>query len=376
VRSVARVDLDAIRDNVAVLRERAGNAQVMAVVKADGYGHGLVPSARAAVRGGATWLGVAFLEEALALRTAGLDTPLLAWLFSPVEDLTPAVAAGVDLGVYTPHELARARQAAQQTGRVARLHLKVDSGLSRGGAAADAWPDLCEAAAKAQADGSVTVVGVWSHLAFAEAGPDHPVNRAQVQRYAEALDVARAYGVEPEVRHLANSAAVLTDPSTHYDLVRPGAAVYGLSAAPAFGRPQDFGLRPAMTLQAEVALTKRVPAGAGVSYRHRYTTAAETTLALVPLGYGDGVPRAATNSAAVLVGGRQRTVAGTVAMDQFVVDVGDDAVQAGDAVVLFGPGDGGEPTVQDWAEATGTIDYEIVTRVGSRVPRDYVGGGR
>ncbi|MCW2501288.1 MAG: alanine racemase [Frankiales bacterium] len=376
MRSVARVDLDAICDNTAVLRARAGGAEVMAVVKADGYGHGMVPAAHAAVRGGATWLGVAFLEEALALRAAGLGTPLLAWLFSPVEDLAPAVAAGVDLGVYTPAELARAQQAAARTGQTARLHLKVDSGLSRGGAGPDAWPDLCEAAAKAQADGSVTVVGVWSHLAFAEDGPAHPVNRSQTERFAQALEIARARGVEPQVRHLANSAALLTAPSTHYDLVRPGAALYGLSAAPDFGRPQDFGLRPAMTLRAEVALTKRVPAGAGVSYRHRYTTAAETTLALVPLGYGDGVPRAATNSAAVLVGGRQRTVAGTVAMDQFVVDVGDDEVRAGDPVVLFGPGDDGEPTVQDWAAATGTIDYEIVTRVGGRVPRDYVGGGR
>jgi alanine racemase len=374
VRSVARVDLDALSANVAVLRRRAGAAQLLAVVKADGYGHGLLPSAAAAVRGGADWLGVAFLEEALALRAGGLDVPVLAWLFSPSEDLAPAVSARVDLGIYSVAELARAQQAAQHAGTTARLHLKADTGLSRGGATPEAWPELCEAAAKAQADGSVTVVGVWSHLAVAEAGPGHATNRAQLARFTRAVEVAAAHGLAPEVRHLANSAALLTDPATHFDLVRPGAAVYGLSAAPAFGTPQDFGLRPVMSVQAEVALTKRVPAGSGVSYGHRYTTAAETTLALVPLGYGDGVPRAASGTGPVLVGGRVRSVAGTVAMDQFVVDVGDDPVRAGDPVVLFGSADDGEPTAQDWATATGTIDYEIVTRLGSRVPREYVGG--
>jgi alanine racemase len=375
VRSAAVVDLDAIRDNVAVLRERAGSAQVMAVVKADGYGHGLVPSAHAAVRGGAAWLGVAFLEEALALRAAGVDVPVLAWLFTPSEDLAPAVAAGVDLGVYDLAELDRAVAAAQATGRTARLHLKADTGLSRGGAMPDLWPDLCEAAAKAEADGAVSVTGLWSHFAFADGGPEHPVNGRQAGVFAEALEVAAGKGLRPEVRHLANSAATLTAPATHYDLVRPGLAVYGLSPVPQLGSPQDLGLRPAMTLRSEVALVKRVPAGSGVSYVHRYTTTRDTTLALVPLGYADGVPRAATSAGEVLLGGRRRTIAGTVCMDQFVLDVGDDAVAAGDEVVLFGPGDAGEPTAQDWADALGTINYEIVTRVGSRVPRQHVGGG-
>jgi len=368
------VDLDAIRDNVAVLRERAGQAQVMAVVKADGYGHGLVPSARAAVRGGASWLGVAFLEEALALRTAGLDTPVLAWLFAPDEDLAPAVAAAVDLGIYAPTELARAHDAAVASGVPARVHLKADTGLSRGGATARDWPDLCEAAAKAEADGTVRVVGLWSHFAFADGGPDHPVNSRQAGYFAEALEVAAGKGLQPEVRHLANSAATLTAPATHYDLVRPGVAVYGLSPVPQLGAPREFGLRPAMSLRSRVVLTKRVPEGSGVSYLHRYTTTCETTLALVPLGYADGVPRAATNAARVLLRGKQRQIAGTVSMDQFVLDVGDEQVAAGDEVVLFGPGDDGEPTAQDWADAVGTIDYEIVTRVGARVPRVYIGG--
>lgn len=374
MRSVARIDLRAISGNVEVLRERAGSAQVMAVVKADAYGHGLIPCARAAIRGGATWLGVAFLEEALALRSAGVAVPVLAWLFGPDEDLAPAVAEGVDLGVYSLVELGRAQAAAEKTGRTARIHLKADTGLSRGGATPNEWPDLCEAAAKAQASGAVSVAGLWSHFAFADGGPDHPVNSRQAALFAEALEIADRKGLQPEVRHLANSAATLTAPQTHYDLVRPGVAVYGLSPVPELGSPRDFGLTPAMTLLSTVAHTKRVPAGSGVSYLHRYTTSAETSLALVPLGYADGVPRSATNAAEVMLRGRRRRIAGTVSMDQFMLDVGDDEVAAGDQVVLFGPGDDGEPTAQEWAIATGTIDYEIVTRIGARVPREHTGG--
>lgn len=368
MRSAARIDLGALAHNAGVVAERAPGASVMAVVKADAYGHGLVPCARAAVDAGAGWLGVAFLEEALALRAAGLAVPVLAWLFAPDEDLVPAVAADVDLGVYTPAEVALAAAAAQTTGRTARVHLKADTGLSRGGATAADWPDLCEAAAKAQAEGTVSVVGVWSHFASSELGPGHPTNAEQKAVFAEALDVASARGLAPQVRHLANSGAILTDPETHYDLVRAGAALYGLAPVPG-RRPEDDGLRPVMSLVSTVALTKRVPAGAGVSYGHRYTTAGETTLALVPLGYGDGIPRNATNAAPLQVAGARRSVCGTVAMDQLVVDCGDDDVQPGDEVVLFGRGG---PTVQEWAEALGTIDYEVVTRIGARVPREHL----
>ena len=375
MRTQARIDLGAVRDNVAALVARAaGGAQVMAVVKADGYGHGLLPCARAAVQGGASWLGVAFLEEALALRSDGIDVPVLAWLMVPEEDLAPAVAAGVDLSVDDLAQLDRVLAAARATGTTARVQLKIDTGLSRGGATVRDWPDVCAAAAKAEAGGEVSVTGVWSHFAFADGGPDHPVNGAQAGVFAEALAVVDRAGLRPQVRHLANSAATLTAPATHYDLVRPGLACYGLSPVPDLGAPADFGLRPAMTLTSTVALVKRVPAGTGVSYLHRYVTAAEATLALVPLGYADGVPRAATGTAEVLLRGRRRTIAGTVCMDQFVLDLGDDTVEAGDEVVLFGPGDDGEPTAQEWASALGTIDYEIVTRIGARVPRTYVGG--
>jgi alanine racemase len=366
VRSEARIELAAVRDNVAALAERAaGAAGVMAVVKADGYGHGMLPCARAAVEGGASWLGTAFVEEALALRAAGIDVPVLAWLTTPGEDRAAAVAADVDLGVYSRAQLEESVAAARTADRQARVQLKVDTGLSRGGATADDWPDLCEAAAKAEASGEVVVTGVWSHFAFADGGPDHPVNGAQAQRFAEALAVADRAGLRPEVRHLANSAATLTAPATHYDLVRPGIACYGVSPMPELG---DFGLRPAMTLASTVALVKRVPAGSGVSYLHRHVTEQESTLALVPLGYADGVPRAATGVGPVQLHGR-RTIAGTVCMDQFVLDLGDDTAAEGDEVLLFGPGDRGEPTAQDWAAATGTIAYEIVTRVGARVPR-------
>jgi alanine racemase len=366
------VDLAAVAANTRALDERAGAAGVMAVVKADGYGHGLVPSARAALAGGAAWLGVAFLEEAAQLRAAGIDAPVLAWLFSPDEDLAPAVATGVDLGVYSLAELARAEAAATEAGRTARLHLKVDTGLSRGGATPADWPALCEAAARAEAGGAVEVVGAWSHFTHAD-DPGHPTSARQVALFREALEVADRAGLRPQVRHLANSAATLTAPETHFDLVRPGIAVYGLSPVPQVGGPEAFGLRPAMTLASRVALTKRVPAGSGVSYLHRYTTDRDTTLALVPLGYADGVPRAATNAVDVLLGGARRRVAGTVCMDQFLLDVGDDPVGAGDEVVLFGPGDRGEPTAQDWAEQLGTIGYEVVTRVGARVPRTWEG---
>jgi alanine racemase len=372
-RFTAAVDLGAVRTNVEALRAHAGPAGVMAVVKADGYGHGMLPCAAAALDGGAGWLGVAFLDEALTLRAAGVTVPVLAWLLTPGEDLRPALTHAVDVSVSALWALDALAVAADAAGRPGRVHLKVDTGLGRAGASSADWPQLVEAAAKLQAEGSLEVIGVWSHLAHADA-PGHPTIARQQSIFADALDVAARFGVQPQVRHLANSAATLALPATHYDLVRPGIAVYGLSPGPDVGTPRSLGLRPAMTLRARVALVKRVSAGQGVSYGHRYTTEKDTSLALVPLGYADGVPRNATNVGPVQVAGRRFTISGTVCMDQFVVDVGTAAVAAGDEVVLFGPGDNGEPTASDWALATGTINYEIVTRIGPRVPRTYIGG--
>ena len=366
------VDLDAIAANTEVLATRSGSAGVMAVVKADAYGHGLVPSAQAAIAGGARWLGVALLGEALELRAGGVEDPVLAWLVGPGEPWAEALTKGIDLSASDVWVLDEIAAAAREVGRVARVHLKVDSGLGRSGAPVGDWPTLVDAARKAELDGIIVVVGVWSHLAYADA-PGHPTIDRQLGVFRDALDVAERAGLQPEVRHLANSAATLTRPDTHFDLTRPGLAVYGLSPlrdAP----PASLGLLPAMSLQGRLTLVKRVPAGHGVSYMHRYVTNRETTLGLVPLGYADGVPRDATNVGPVQVGGRRRTIAGVVCMDQFVVDLGDDPVSTGDVVSLFGPGDSGEPTAQDWADATGTISYEIVTRMGPRIRRRYVGG--
>jgi alanine racemase len=367
LRTEAVIDLDAIRGNVA--RLKAGtSADVMAVVKADGYGHGLVPSARAAVDGGATWLGTAIVDEALALRAAGLTVPLLAWLWTPAEAeaVRRALAAGIDLSVSSTWQLEAVTSAVRESGAAARIHLKVDTGLSRNGSYVADWPELVTGAAKAQSAGEVDVVGVWSHFAYADA-PGHPTIARQIDAFGAALDVARRAGVEPQLRHLANSAATLTLPEAHFDLVRPGIAVYGLSPV-----ADSFGLTPAMTVRAAAAGVKRVRAGEGVSYGHEYTTTRDTTLVLVPLGYADGVPRHASNAGPVWVNGARFPVAGRVCMDQLVVDVGDLPVAPGDPVVLFGPGDAGEPTAQDWADAVGTIHYELVTRIGPRVARVYV----
>jgi alanine racemase len=362
------VDLGAIRDNARLLRARAGGAELMAVVKADGYGHGIVPAARAALAGGASWLGVAFLSEAVALRSAGIEAPILCWMGTPGEPYERAIARDVDLAAGAVWLVEEIAAAAVRAGRTARLQLKVDTGLSRGGAAPQAWPEVVKAALAAQAAGHVEVVGLWSHLACADE-PGHGSVGRQLATFTEAVELAERAGLRPAMRHLANSPATLTLPEARFDMVRCGIAVYGLTPVPQVG---DYGLRPAMTLAARVALTKRVGAGAGVSYGHRYITSEPTTLALVPLGYADGVPRHGTNLLEVFAAGRRRRVAGTVCMDQFVIDVGEDEIAAGDEVVLFGPGDRGEPTAQEWADALGTISYEIVTRIGPRVPRIYV----
>ena len=362
------VDLNAVRANVETLRRHAGRP-LMAVVKADGYGHGLVPCARAALAGGADMLGVAALDEALALRAAGITEPVLAWLAGPGERMAEAVAAAVEVSVNARWALAEVCAAVRSTGVTARLHLKVDTGLSRGGATPADWPELVADTVRARAEGLVEPVAAWSHLAYADQ-PRHPTVDAQLAVLRAALDQAKAAGLTDLSAHLANSAATLTRPDTWLDMVRPGVACYGLD--PLGGDPATHGLRPAMSVRAEVALVKRVPAGSGVSYGHTYVTEDETGLALVPIGYAEGIPRAASNAGPVLLGGRRRRVSGRVCMDQFVVDIGADEVHAGDEVLLWGPGDDGEPSAQDWADAADTIHYELVTRVGGRLTRRYV----
>ncbi|MBA3369131.1 MAG: alanine racemase [Geodermatophilaceae bacterium] len=362
------VDLDAIADNVTALKARA-RRPLMAIVKADGYGHGLVPSALAAVRGGADMLGVTVIEEALALRRAGIAVPILAWLTGTGENLTEALTDEVSLSAASIWMLDEIADASQACGRVAQVHLKVDTGLSRGGAHLSEWPDLVAAAAAAQDVGHLQVAGIWTHFAYADT-PGHPTIAAQLTDFDAAVRIAARDGLGDVPKHVANSAATLTLPDAYYDMVRPGIAVYGLD--PMGGDPAAYGLRPAMTVQAAVTLVKRVPAGSGVSYGHEYTTAQPSTLALIPVGYADGIPRNATNVGPVWLAGARRTIAGRVCMDQFVIDVGDDPVRAGEVAVLWGPGTAGEPTAQDWATALDTIHYELVSRVGGRMVRRYL----
>ncbi len=370
----AEIDLGALRANVRALRARvAPHARVMAVVKADAYGHGAVRCARAALEAGAEWLGTATPQEALALRAAGITgVPVMCWLWTPGDPWDEGIEAGLDMAVSGRWALDEVTAAARRTGGTARVQLKADTGLGRNGCQPADWPELVAAALDAEKEGLVKVTGLWSHFACADE-PGHPSIAAQLDVFRAMLDHAEKAGVEPEVRHIANSPATLTLPEAHFDLVRTGIAMYGVSPAPELGTPAELGLRPVMSLKAGVALVKEVPPGHGVSYGHHYVTGGETTLGLIPAGYADGIPRHASGRGPVLVGGRVRTVAGRVAMDQFVVDLGGDRPAPGSEAVLFGPGDHGEPTAQDWADAAGTIAYEIVTRIGARVPRVYVG---
>lgn len=361
-----RIDLAAYASNIERLRAIVAPARTMAVVKADAYGHGALPIARAAVDAGADFLGVADVAEALQLRAAGIDAPLLAWLHPPGARFAEALAAGVELGVSSLEQLESIAAAAEPS-TVATVHLKLDTGLGRNGATATDAPALFDRAHALETAGRIRVRGLFSHLSGTSVADD----REQLAVFAVLVDAARAAGLDPELRHLAASAAALTIPETRLDLVRLGIAGYGLQPDPAID-VAALGLRPVMELSAAVAAVKRVPAGQGVSYGYRYRAERETTLALVPLGYADGVPRAASGSGPVVIGGRRFVVAGRVAMDQFVVDVGDAPVRVGDRAVLWGDPAAGAPSASDWAEASDSIPYEMVTRVGARPDRTLV----
>jgi len=362
------VDVAAIRHNVRLLKELTGT-QMMTVVKADGYGHGLAETARAAREGGADWLGVATVDEALALRKSGDTGRVLCWLTVPGDDWAAAIEQDVDVTVYSETEL----DEVLATGLHARVQVKVDTGLSRGGAPREAWQDLMARAADADKAGRIRVTGVWSHFSSSDE-PDDPANDAQEKLFGEALDLATSAGLDLEVRHLANSAAAILRPSSRLDLVRCGIASYGLDPAPGVTPP--LGLVPAMTARADLAMVKHIDAGTAVSYGRTWTAEHATTVGLVPVGYADGLPRVGGNRAEVGVGGRRRPVRGRICMDQLVVDLDGDDPGAGADALVFGPGTHGEPTAQDWAEACGTISYEIVTRIGGRFQRRYVDSER
>lgn len=366
----AIIDLSAIRNNAKQIADVVAPAAVMAVVKADAYGHGAIPVAKAAVEGGASWLGCAHVTEALALREAGLETPILAWLHTQDTPFEAAIAAGLDLGV-SGWELEHVAAAARSVQTPARIHLKIDTGLGRNGSTMDNFPDLLNRSNEFQEEGLLRVVGLFSHLAVADE-PERPENDEQLTLFNQAIKMVEAAGFDLEVRHIANTPAILSRPDAHHDMVRLGLGLYGLSPFEN-DSPESLGLRPAMKVVTRVANVKKVHAGQGVSYGLNYRTEDETYLGLIPVGYADGLPRIATG-APVTVNGRSYPVRGRIAMDQCVIDLGaeiDPVDFLGAEAIIFG--DGGQ-SVNTWAHAANTINYEVVTRISPRVPRHYVEG--
>src|SRR4051794_21075333 len=330
----------------------------MAVVKADGFGHGALDVARTALTHGATRLGVTSLDEAWPLRDAGLGVPLLSWL-NPVDaDWAAAAARQVDVAVPSAEHLAAVAAA---PGRH-RVHLHLDTGMARDGADPAVWAQLCCAARRAEQRGELEVVGVMGHLGCAD-DPADECNALGRTRFAWALETARAAGLRPADRHLAATAATLTDPRSHHTMSRVGAGLVGIDPS------GTVALRPAMTLTAPLVQVRRVRAGTPVGYGHAHRTSAATYLGLLPLGYADGLPRLASGRAEVLVRGRRRPVVGRISMDQVVVDLGAGGAEPGETVTVFGPGEGGEPTVADWAAWSDTIEHEVVTGLGARLAR-------
>jgi alanine racemase len=361
----AEVDLDAIAHNIGVLRAAAAPAAVWAVVKADGYGHGSVAAARAALAAGAEGLCVALVHEARVLRDAGIDAPVLVLSAQPTEQAADAVALGVTSTVIDANGIDHLDAAAVAAGRVHDVHLKIDTGMHRMGCMP---ADAAALAGRAAAARGLRLTGVFTHLATADE-PGHPAVALQLARFDEARAAIRAAGIDPGVVHAANSAGALAVPAARHHLVRAGIAVYGIS--PGSGVDQlAAALRPAMSLHARVSRVHRVPAGEGVSYGLRHTVQRDTTIATVPIGYADGVPRRSfAVGAEVLIGGVRRPIVGVVTMDQLMVDVGDDQVAVGDHVVLIGEQGGERILAADWADLLGTIGYEIVCGISGRIPR-------
>jgi alanine racemase len=361
-RAEAVIDLSAIKANVAFLKGKAG-VDLLAVVKADAYGHGLIPVAKAALEGGATWLGVALLEEAIALRAAGITAPILAWLVPPGSDFKSAVDNDIDIAVSSIKAL-------EEVGAVVgskrpRIHLEVDTGMTRGGFLSE-WNEIDAHHVK-----GVEIIGIFSHFARADE-PGQPQNLEQLIRFKKMVATLESFGFTNIIRHLSNSAATLIDPASAFDMVRTGIAMYGLSPdVETLGTSEKLLLKPAMTLRAKLHLVKDVPAGSPVGYGATEVTKVDTKLGLVAMGYADGIPRIAKN-AGVTFNGKRAPIIGRVSMDQFVVDLGaTSTAKSGDWVSVFGAGTGEEYTADDWGTASRSINYEIVTRIGPRVPRIY-----
>lgn len=351
------IDLSAVAANTRRFADAVGG-ELMAVVKADGFGHGAADVTRTALANGATWLGATSIAEAVAVREAAEKAPILSWLNPVACDVEAAYRHRIDLAVPSVRHL----DAIVDTGRRLRVHLQLDTGMARDGASPDEWPLLVSAARQAQAAGRIEVVGIMGHLAMA-GEPGHPANTIGRLELLRAVEKAEHAGLRPSLRHLAATAATLTDPATHLDMVRIGAGLVGIDPS------GSTRLRSALRLTAPVVQVRRVPAGVGVGYGHTHVTDRPTVLALLPVGYADGVPRAASGRAVVLIAGRLRPVVGMISMDQAVVDLGQEPVELGTRAVVFGPGDDGEPTIEDWAGWAATVPHEIVTGIGARVRR-------
>lgn len=358
------VDLDAIRHNVRTLKPQS--AELMAVVKANGYGHGDAAVARAAIAAGATWIGVALVEEGLGLRAAGIEAPILVLSELPAGSERSALEARLTPALYTEGGLARLSEARVAfAGDPIRVHVKVDTGMHRVGLYP---PQATRAFVSRVVDAGFELEGLWTH--FASSAEDERTTKEQLALFLDVVDDVRAGGYRPRLVHAANSGATLLHPDAHLDLVRPGIAIYGLEPAPGVGA--DHGLRPALSWRSNVTMVKGLPAGEPVSYGHRYRLERDATLATVPVGYADGYPRALSSRSDVLVRGRRCRVAGAVTMDQIVVDCGDLAVAPGEEVVLIGRQGDEHVRAEELAALAGTIGYEIVTRIGARVPREHV----
>ena len=370
----AEINLDAVEHNARVLVSSARGARVMAVVKADAYGHGAVAVSLAALRGGADALGVTTIGEALELRAAGISAEILAWLYLSTDDVRAAVEDGIDLAIPSPAHLDTVIEAARRTGRRARVTPKIDTGLARSGITLEDWPVVLERLVAASAGGLIEVTGLMAHFAHAD-DPGNPIIDEQVARLHECVAQARAVGLECPVNHHANSAATLTRPEDGFEMVRPGIALYGLDPVGDLG----FDLIPAMSFTADILMVKQLSAGQGVSYGHTWHAPHDTTVALISAGYADGVWRILSGQIDVSIGGRRYPNVGRVCMDQFVVDLGptpDRTIRAGDTAVLFGTGADGGPTAAEWADKLGTIHYEVVTAVRGRASRHHVLRGR
>ena len=369
-RASVEINLSAITQNFKSIKSRT-TADVLAVVKADAYGHGLIPVSKALEEAGADWFGTALLEEALNLRKAGILKPIISWLTPLGEDFKSAIDLDIDLGIPSIDLLDEVIKTASLTGKTARIHLEIDTGMSRGGVLSE-WDQLIKSVLAGVNLKQLKVIGIWSHFARADE-PDELMNQEQLSLFEEKVNQAKAAGIDAQFIHIANSAALFTNKSAHKNIIRSGIALFGLSPdVKTIGDSSSLGLKPAMKLKAKLNLVKEVKAGSSVGYGGTAVLKSDTKLGVVALGYADGIPRNTNNLAGVFVDKKRAPIIGRVSMDQFVVDLGVTSnAKTGDEVIVFGDGSGGEYTVDEWAKAANTINYEIITRIGPRVPRIY-----